>query len=70
MSARSTFTARYRGRCGACSTSVQPGDEVAYMSDGALIHVDCEDTSQDSTNVRRHPVCATCWLEHPKGECD
>ncbi|QFP94849.1 hypothetical protein SEA_MARSHAWN_63 [Mycobacterium phage Marshawn] len=69
MSARSTFRARYRGRCGGCPEPVQPGDEVAFLSDGAVIHVDCEDTSHDDDKTRRHPVCGACWLEHPKGEC-
>ncbi|QFG08454.1 hypothetical protein SEA_GUANICA15_68 [Mycobacterium phage Guanica15] len=66
---RSTFTAKYFGRCGGCPSQIQPGDEVAYMADGGLIHVDCEDNSRDETKTRRHPVCTDCWLEHPKGEC-
>ncbi|ASR85112.1 hypothetical protein SEA_PHELPSODU_65 [Mycobacterium phage PhelpsODU] len=69
MSTRSTFTARYTGRCAVCPTLIQKGDEVAFLSDGGLIHVDCEDNSPEPTNARRHPVCTACWLEHPKGEC-
>ncbi|AYR01668.1 hypothetical protein SEA_SCARLETT_68 [Mycobacterium phage Scarlett] len=70
MSARSTFVARFPGRCGGCPDRVQPGDEVAFMSDGAVIHVSCEDDlAATTTEPRRHPVCGTCWLEHPKGEC-
>uniref|UniRef100_A0AAU8GPU1 Uncharacterized protein n=1 Tax=Mycobacterium phage Pharb TaxID=3136626 RepID=A0AAU8GPU1_9VIRU len=69
MSARSTFTARYHGTCAACPSRIQPGDEVAFLSDRALIHVDCEDNPLPAETARRHPVCGTCWLEHPKGEC-
>ncbi|QAY02797.1 hypothetical protein SEA_SHAOBING_66 [Mycobacterium phage Shaobing] len=68
MTTRSTFTAKYHGRCCACPTPTQPGDEVAFMADGGLIHVDCEANSHEPENARTRPVCPHCWLEHA-GEC-
>ncbi|AOZ61395.1 hypothetical protein SEA_TINIBUG_64 [Mycobacterium Phage TiniBug] len=65
---RSTFTAKYFGRCGGCPSQIRPGDEVAFMADGGLIHVDCEDNSHEPVNARKRPTCRHCWLEHA-GDC-
>ena len=55
-----TFTARYHGECTSCGQGVK-GYEVAYDSDGGLVHVDCTDAPPERTR----PICPVCNTEKP-----
>lgn len=61
-----TFTAQYSGVCGSCDDRFPAGTEVAYDSDGDLVHVDCP------AQVRTpRPLCPHCFVELPyNGRCD
>lgn len=66
-----TFTAKYAGRCAAGCKGVKPGDEIAFTSEGTVIHVSCNDTTEhdDALTIRAgESLCGECWLVHV-GEC-
>lgn len=65
-----TFTAKYGGRCAECPQSVKVGDEVTRLSDGSIVHADCDEhgTSTLPKGARMPALCTGCWLEH-NGEC-
>lgn len=64
-----TFTARYPGRCAECSRAVIPGDEATRLSDGSIVHADCDAVPSSLPKGARMPkLCGTCQLEHA-GEC-
>lgn len=60
-----TFTARFRGRCGACAEAIEPGQEIDYLDD-YTVHADCDEAAPDEP---ARTACPTCWLVH-RGECD
>lgn len=62
-----TFTARYRGRCGDCEASILPGDTVRYDGDD-VVHDDCGDVplSVDEDAA----ACRSCWqIPSASGAC-
>lgn len=61
-----TFTAQYPGHCAACDTGFPAGTEVAYDTDGDLVHVDCPALAHEP-----RPLCPLCFMELPRtGRCD
>lgn len=62
-----TIQARYSGECPECGERWNPGDFIRADADRVWKHAVCPD---DVTLKTIHPVCQTCWLSHPEGECD
>jgi hypothetical protein len=57
--------AQYRGECPICEHWWSIGDRIEAGPDGWQ-HVTCLPFNGKPI----HPVCQTCWLTHPIGECD
>lgn len=67
-----TLMARWSGECPNCGERWQPGDLIRSEQPDpgdlpAWQHAVCSD---DDPLEATHPVCQTCWLTHPEGECD
>lgn len=65
-----SLMARWSGTCPECGETWQPGDFIRAdePEPGSLPtwqHTVCPDPL-----LAKHGVCQTCYLDHPKGECD
>lgn len=61
-----TTTARFGGICPECREPFTPGTDITRdIPDSPWRHATCPDPLTPS-----HPVCTTCWLDHPEGACD
>lgn len=65
---RSTFRAKYDGRCaGACGEVITKGDELV-ADGGEVMHADCLPDDADPNPQR--PTCPDCWqIVAVNGEC-
>lgn len=63
-----TFEAIYAGNCGTCSSRIEVGDEVLYLSggDSVLVHVEC-DGDMEEVSARKTETCTECWILKPCG---
>ena len=79
--ASTTFTAKYHGSCAAqCGRMIEPGDEVIYLVDSDLAHVDCtvdaapyqsEAKAKTSNGRWNSKSCPKCFMVLPlTGRCD
>lgn len=63
------FNAKYSGWCklNTCERKreIQIGDVCQYVS-GDLMHMAC---ARRVARQQTAPLCGTCWLYHPEGEC-
>jgi len=63
-----TITARYSGICPECDERWQPGDLIQAGPNTGWQHAVCPDPTP---TLRAGEIrCRTCYLIHPKGECD
>ena len=58
-----SFTAKYKGTCANCDEAIEPGQEVDYDDDDALVHVKCP-----TTVTPLGSVCPRCFCYH-NGDC-
>lgn len=76
-----TFTAKYHGQCAAqCGRMIEPDDEVVYLVNDDLAHVDCtqevdpisHDRGPKTSNGRWNTAtCPHCFMVLPlNGACD
>lgn len=54
------FTARYSGHCQGCHSRIEPGDEVVYDEDDALVHAGCSVPEEKPVNI-----CKRCNMTMP-----
>ena len=69
-----TLMARFSGTCPECGERWQPGDLIRADNDEpgtptTWRHAVCPDDALDVL-AAAHPICPTCWLDHPEGACD
>lgn len=62
-----TFTARYPGRCAACSERIAEGDEITLGERGEPMHADCAGDESGTTGRREPTVCPRCFIAHAGG---
>lgn len=63
-----SIAARYAGVCPECELPWAPGDMIRTIGEGRVwVHTVCP---YEVEKPSLHPVCQTCFLEHPEGECD
>lgn len=60
-----TFAARYPGTC-ADGDTIEPGDEVTYISKGVIVHAKCSGAEHKPS--RQEKMCGKCFMLHA-GEC-
>lgn len=60
------FTAKYAGFCDSCEEPIRPGDTVAFIRGGDLVHAGCTEPAAVRRAVKTE-TCTTCWLIKPCG---
>lgn len=63
------FPAQFGGKCVSCGEGIRVDDPIR-MTDAGAVHDDCDSVPTTDPLATIHPVCQTCWLTHPNGECD
>jgi len=68
---RTTFEARYPGRCLSCGDEISVGDILRYDDDDRAVHANCCGEHVDLLAARRRKatICPECHLEQPC-DCD
>jgi hypothetical protein len=62
-----SFEAKYHGRCQGCSGLIEPGDQVEYDTDDALVHVQCDEQADLDAPSLHERHCPDCWTHHAGG---